>query len=189
MTQQQRYEAKPDPDVYYLPDSANNSIPEDVRRQFQCDAYGRLLFFTAPPIDVEKKVEKLGHTAKYLAWKVERENMLKEKRKRVASATPQRVKRARSEEIEGDMVHAEREVLTQLNDLLAEGTVAEYQAVFGDKWREAMEKDLGALEKGQDRVEKARRERITSELKRLAVEKKGLEIRGLSGSLEFGVRT
>jgi chromatin structure-remodeling complex subunit RSC1/2 len=191
---QQRYEAKPDPEVYFLPDVANNSIPEDIRRQFQTDAYGRVLFFTVPPVDVEPKT-KLGHTAKYLAWKAEREATLKEKRAKRASEeaslaqASQQSKRARSVELEQAMAKAKLEAVERLNDSLAEATVAEYKANFGEKWREALEMDLGALERGQDGVsrfngEKGARERVKAE-----EERREARVKGLDGMLEFGVRT
>ena len=74
------------PEVYTLPDVVNETFPEDVRRQFQCDEAGRVLFFTAPPLDrIHKGLSpdsaRLGHSAKYLAghreWMVERERKRK----------------------------------------------------------------------------------------------------------------
>lgn len=190
MTQQQRYEAKPDPDVYYLPDHANNSIPDDIRRQFQCDAYGRILFFTSPPVNVEKKISSLGHTAKYLAWKAEREQLLKEKRKRAATDAPKQAsKRARSEELEREMARAQLAAVEELNEVLADGAVAEYQSTFGDKWQDAMRMDMAALEKGQDAVSRVARARVVSEMRRDAVEKDELRVRGLTGALEFDIKT
>jgi len=70
--------------VFYLPDTANAAIPADIREQFQTDAHGRILFFTAPPIpdaDEADEKKKLAHTPKYLAWKARqmREKLLKRK--------------------------------------------------------------------------------------------------------------
>ena len=79
----QGYNAPRPIEVWHLPDPANASIPEDIRKQFQCDEHGRVLFFTAPPLATEEKT-KLAHTAKYLAYKVKHEEMLREKRKREA---------------------------------------------------------------------------------------------------------
>lgn len=41
------------PDVFYL-QAANNAIPEDIRNEFQRDEQGRVLFFTKPPISVQR---------------------------------------------------------------------------------------------------------------------------------------
>jgi chromatin structure-remodeling complex subunit RSC1/2 len=176
--------------VYYLPDSANNSIPEDIRRQFQRDGYGRILFFTAPPVETAPKGARIGHTAKYLAWKAEREQMLKEKRKRAADApTSQQTKRARSEELAHSLAQAKLTALDNLNDMLAEGTVAEYQATFGERWKEAIELDLAALEKGQDAVGKVLRDKGVREGERERWERGQLQIRGLGvGGLALDLR-
>ncbi len=59
-------------EVYQLSDAANASIPADVRAQFHCDEHDRILFFTAPPLDVPRvplAQKKLGHSLKYLAAK------------------------------------------------------------------------------------------------------------------------
>ncbi|KIW00922.1 uncharacterized protein PV09_07665 [Verruconis gallopava] len=193
MTQQQRYEAKPDPEVYYLPDHANNSIPDDIRRQFQCDAYGRVLFFTAPPVETQHKGPKLGHTAKYLAYKAERQAMVQEKkRQRFAMDFPRETqanKRAKSEDLEKLMVAANLEAIEKINEMLAEATVGEYQATFRQKWQEAMNRDLKALEAGQDRVAKLRQAKAERDAELEKHGKLELKIKGLTGSLEYAVRT
>jgi chromatin structure-remodeling complex subunit RSC1/2 len=74
------------PEVYTLPDAVNDTVPEEVRRQFRCDSAGRVLFFTAPPLDRTHKPLSpgsagLGHSAKYLSgrkeWLAERERKRK----------------------------------------------------------------------------------------------------------------
>ena len=74
------------PEVYTLPDAVNDTVPEEVRRQFRCDSAGRVLFFTAPPLDRTGKPLSpgsagLGHSAKYLSgrkeWLAERERKRK----------------------------------------------------------------------------------------------------------------
>ncbi|KAH6608847.1 hypothetical protein Trco_002193 [Trichoderma cornu-damae] len=39
------------PEVYTLPDNINETLPATVRREFQHDDYGRVLFFSAAPLD------------------------------------------------------------------------------------------------------------------------------------------
>lgn len=187
---QQRYEAKTDPDVYYLPDHANNTIPEDIRGQFQCDTYGRVLFFTAPPVETEKKV-KLGHTAKYLAWRAERDDQVREKRKLADAGAPQVAKRAKSEEVAGlakELEKAKERTLERMNELLAEGTVRQYQALYGEKWREALEVELKALEGLQDRAVAVGEGRSAAEggWRERDIGKGGVV--GMKGALEFGVK-
>lgn len=84
----------PDPsEVWHLPEAAQQSIPADVRAQFQTDHKGRLLLFTTPPQmpgpppsdGDEKKGERkvLRHSAKYLAFRAQKEReRLEAKRKR-----------------------------------------------------------------------------------------------------------
>lgn len=71
-------------EVYTLPDSANSSIPADVRSQFHTDEFGRIIFYTSPPLDSNPVLEEsksLGHSLKYLANKVRRKEELEKKRK------------------------------------------------------------------------------------------------------------
>lgn len=76
------------PEVYTLTDNVNETLPADVRQSFQHDADGRILFFTAPPLDrphkgVSSESSGLGHSAQYLAgrkeWLAEREKKRKER--------------------------------------------------------------------------------------------------------------
>ena len=138
-----------------------------------------------------KGPKRMGHTAKYLAWKAEREEMLKEKRKRAGEANGDRreTKRARSAELAHALEKATLETVERLNDELAEATVDEYQREFGDRWQEALEMDLSALEKGQERVGKLNAVHAQREARRRWEEKKGLEVKGMGGMLEFDVRT
>lgn len=39
------------PEVYTLPENVNESIAREMREGFQHDSAGRILFFTAPPLD------------------------------------------------------------------------------------------------------------------------------------------
>jgi chromatin structure-remodeling complex subunit RSC1/2 len=76
-------------EVYHLLDSANASIPPDIRAQFHRDEHDRVLFFTAPPIDaspIPKSARTLGHSIRYLAAKAREREAAK-----AASATSSRV--------------------------------------------------------------------------------------------------
>jgi hypothetical protein len=94
------YKAPNPIEVWHLPEAANQSIPADVRAQFQRDAHGRVLFFTAPPAppgpladDGEdgKKEERreLRHSATYLAFRVKqlRERQLAKRKRDSEDAT------------------------------------------------------------------------------------------------------
>lgn len=76
------------PEVYTLSDNVNEALPADVRQLFQHDAAGRVLFFTAPPLDrshkgISSESAGLGHSVQYLAgreeWLAARERKRKER--------------------------------------------------------------------------------------------------------------
>jgi chromatin structure-remodeling complex subunit RSC1/2 len=179
-------------EVWHLPDPANASIPDDIRNQFHCDEQGRVLFFTAPPLATTPAQKKgPAHTAKYLAYKAKREEMLKEKRKRDGSdpdSTAEARKRAKSEEMQeaGRKLEAAKvAALNQMEDLLADATMREYESLYGADWQKKMEEELALLEKKQ--VEEARRiaERKTLEEEWSLRDRKDLVVRGVNSSLEF----
>ena len=70
-------------EVYHPSDSANASIPADIRDQFHRDEAGNILFFTAPPLDVSRVPQSyaLGHSVRYLAEKSRVREELERKRK------------------------------------------------------------------------------------------------------------
>ena len=80
------------PEAYVLSDTANESIPKDIRDQFPQDDQGRVLFFTRPPIDTRHivsgrkttgKDQPLVHTDHYLEVKEARTRALAEQRRAV----------------------------------------------------------------------------------------------------------
>lgn len=100
------YKAPQPVEVYILNDHANASIPQEIREQFHRDEHGRVLFFTAPPLNTtaaKKDGQVLGHSARYLAAKAERDARIAAKRKADeanATAREEQAKKARAEEAE-----------------------------------------------------------------------------------------
>lgn len=86
------------PEVYTLSETINDAIPRDIREDFKRDGLGRVLFFTAPPLDRRNKLDPecahLGHSVKYLAgrkeWLKERELKRKERDERQNDITKRR---------------------------------------------------------------------------------------------------
>lgn len=68
--------------MYTLPDQANLSIPSEIREQYQRDEFGRVLFFTTPPVSAGQGATGLptGHSVRYLAAKARRAQQLAQKR-------------------------------------------------------------------------------------------------------------
>lgn len=88
-------------EVFHLSDAANAAIPEDIRDQFHCDDHGRVLFFSAPPVDfIPPSKQKLGHSLKYLATKEEHQKKVEERKRKLADEQTERedaAKRQRAE--------------------------------------------------------------------------------------------
>ncbi|ODA79740.1 hypothetical protein RJ55_05334 [Drechmeria coniospora] len=69
------------PEVYILPDNVHELLPPELCRSFQRDGAGRILFFTAPPLErprggLSPRGAALGHSIRYLSgrddWRSER---------------------------------------------------------------------------------------------------------------------
>ncbi|KAH7138079.1 hypothetical protein B0J11DRAFT_475353 [Dendryphion nanum] len=100
------YKAPQPVEVYILSDHANSQIPQDIREQFQRDEQGRVLFFTAPPLNtpsiVRKEGSSLGHSARYLAAKAKREALIAAKRKSTEAGAVDREENAKRLRIESE---------------------------------------------------------------------------------------
>lgn len=147
--------------MYHLSDSANASIPEDIREQFQRDDQGHVLFFTAPPLDVlppTKPGPALGHTARYLAEKLRRKVALKEQRK--AEGLPENEESLKKKPRHGD---ADPSLIAQVGEMrdkaigiwvkqMEQSTEKIYRDLYGDEWEEGMKY-------GQEKLAEEQRER------------------------------
>jgi len=112
-----------------LNDAANASIPPDIRHQFRCDAAGRILFFTAPPVEFAEHVEKsdvpgelplLGHSIEYTASKIRRKAELEERKKRRAEAQVEKTEKRQKmqeEQIKEFNIEAQAVVQKAINAL------------------------------------------------------------------------
>lgn len=120
--------------------------------------------------------------------------MLREKRKAdaVTSGTEGEArKRAKSEEMvlqSKIKEQAKLKALEVMEDALADATVAEFRTLYGDSWKEAMERELQELERKQGEAEKLREERERVETEWKTRERDALAIRGLGGNLELSVK-
>ncbi|CAK4034236.1 Chromatin structure-remodeling complex subunit RSC1 [Lecanosticta acicola] len=119
------YRDPPSIEVYTLPDAANLSIPPEVREQYQRDEFGRVLFFTTPPLNLEQEGPR-GHSVRYLAEKARRAETLAKKRKErelQKQAEERTAKKARLEESEqtaAQIDQLKRQALNVLDKQLAE---------------------------------------------------------------------
>lgn len=141
-------------EVYYLPDNANNAIPQDIREQFQRDEFGRVLFFTAPPLDVSRipeSVAKLGHSLKYLAKKARTKDELEQKRKerdeKLAIEAETSQKRAREDEQiqQESSKKLRQQAMVILSKNIDAGTQAIYEGLYADQWETAKQAEEARL--------------------------------------------
>ncbi len=182
-------------EVYHLSDSANASIPADIRAQFHRDEHDRVLFFTAPPMDVspvQEKAKTLGHSVKYLAAKA-RERATAEAAKALKtestsdapkdSASKPRLKRKSAEEEKQEKAELIKRLksrtIENLGKMMWADTEEVYRQIFGDAWKEeleAMQAKLAVMQTEQraknEMMEKNARER--EEAKKITWRKQSL---------------
>lgn len=133
-------------EVYTLGDAANAQIPFEVRESFHTDDQGRILFFTAPPLDVSAEIkpgDAIGHSIKYLAEKARREEKIKEKRRLAAEADSEQEqlrKKARTDEekkLKDSIELLKRKGIEELARQMNIGTDQLWADRYGNFWQEA----------------------------------------------------
>ena len=137
------YKAPQPVEVYVLNDHANASIPQDIREQFQRDEKGRVLFFTAPPLNVEPPLTKdghaLGHSARYLAARAKKDALRAEKRRANEAKVDEReaaAKKARADDeaqLKTAVAELSSKAVEALEDQLAMATKLELEESFGTR--------------------------------------------------------
>lgn len=181
-------------EVYHLNDAANASIPPDIRAQFHTDAQGRVLFFTAPPLDEAGPVEEmknLGHSARYLAAKAEREKVLAAKRKAEASEqqlNEERTKKARLQKEDafvGDVANLTLRAVETLDRQLAGFTKADLQDEYEGRWQKGLRLELEKTARLQ--VAEAERRRRVEESERVFMEREKVVMKGLTAGFDGGL--
>ena len=141
-------------EVYTLPDNANAQLPEEFRQDFETDAQGRILFFTAPPI--ERKRPALtggitGHSLKYLAKKAEDQEKIEAKRKERAAEIVQEASQKRqklNEEVTEAQKNAEKigmKAVSRFVQRMDAGTNELYKQWYGENFKEMQGADLAKL--------------------------------------------
>ena len=174
-------------ECYRLPDNADDMIPADIRQQFQRDANGRVLFFTAPPLNspAEKPAERFGHSAKYLAWRVKRDDemaTLRRKRESESGSAESEEARKRLKQEQEEAARKENDVRTHdiaaalhsFEISLADVLIEDHKREFGPQWKEKLQDMLETLAEQQqdaakDTEEFARRREDEMDAERSAV--------------------
>ena len=145
-------------EIYALSDTANAAIPDDIRRQFHQDEAGRVLFFTSPPLDVQKPIkpgDAVGHSVRYMAAKLRRAEALKEKRKAEAATDIEEQaerKKAKHEEaviLARDVEKLKIKALGILANQMEDSTDSVWKSLHGEKWKEGRKLEMERLDKAQ----------------------------------------
>lgn len=154
-------------EVYTLADQANAAIPAEIRSQFQTDEYGKVIFFTAPPLDanpVPEEAQHLGHSLRYLADKARSKEADEKKRKAreaeleaEASAKVKRMKET-SEGKQTWLYNQKLKALEAWNSNTEKGTVELYQKMHGEDWEQMWERDMAKLAVAQEESYKQKKE-------------------------------
>ena len=136
------------PEVYTLPENVNESIAREMREGFQHDSAGRILFFTAPPLDrshggLASSSAALGHSVRYLAgreaWLSERTRKRKERDEAETAGAGEKRKNPQDPCLlaEDSVAAQAARALNQWFQHLGQGTL-EWRADAGlDGWRKA----------------------------------------------------
>jgi chromatin structure-remodeling complex subunit RSC1/2 len=153
-------------EVFHLTDNANLAIPEDVRKQYQRDEHGRVLFFTTPPLDVLPPVKKgaaMAHTTRYLAEKLRKAGALKEATAQKEMARRREEAESRKRKHEEETVQAKTvqelmdESLMVLIEQMEHATDMAWKSIYGDKWEEGKKFEMERLAARQaEHLEKVR---------------------------------
>lgn len=184
------YKAPIPPEVYALNEQANLSIPPEIREQFQRDEFGRVLFFTAPPMDAptaDKPGAALGHSVRYLAARAKRDALLAEKRKGESVengdyANPS--KKAKLDEAGNFRENLEQTInkgLKVLGAQLVEAIAHDLDAIYGDRAKENLDVELDLLKRTQQEVEK--RVQDSEERERAQQKRNTIQLHGLTARL------
>jgi chromatin structure-remodeling complex subunit RSC1/2 len=139
-------------------DHANASIPPAIREQFQRDEKGRVLFFTAPPLNVEQPLTKngrpLGHSARYLAAKSKKAALKAAKRKADEANMDEREEVAKKIKADEDkfknaVSELGTKALNALQDQLAAATKSDLEGLSNGQTKELINKLVDELAEAQ----------------------------------------
>jgi len=141
-------------EVYTLSDTANAAIPADIRNQFHRDEMGRVIFYTAPPLDanpIPEEKQNLSHSLQYLADKARNKEADEKKRKahslQLEAEASERLKRIKTD-AEGKKQWLVDQKVAALQSWCADmdhGTDELYKKMHRDDWKDVREFDVNKL--------------------------------------------
>ncbi len=177
-------------EVHRLPDTANASIPPDIRAQFHRDEQDHILFFTAPPLDAPRipgTAKKLGHSIKYLAAKARERSAssttLADAFPTAAAADEKPDLKRKSPDVDSRAEEIKRlksRALEVLGSQIQEGTEAIYRDMYGPEWKEAMQAEEERLRTVQ--VEEVVKREMMARNERERVERRRIRLGGVGAA-------
>lgn len=186
------YKAPQVAEVYILSDHANATIPHEIREQFQRDEKGRVLFFSAPPLNVGQPLNKdgraLGHSARYLAAKAKKDATKAAKRKADEANVDEReaiAKKAKTDEedkFKAAVSALNAKAIKALEDQLAMTTKAELASTFNGRTKESLAHIIDYLTEAQKVTIRQHLEREVHDREREAKER--ISVTGMTAVLE-----
>ncbi|KAF3479926.1 chromatin structure-remodeling complex protein RSC1 [Arthroderma uncinatum] len=141
-------------ETFHLRGGLDQSIPKEIRDQFQKDDKGRVLFFGVPPLDVVPASHQgLSHSLKYLASKERRQKMIDDASNKTSEGSEQhqdKKQKVESQTTTGSKAEEkakfEAEALRTITESIRKNNADFYQLHYGDKATAVMKEDLGVLE-------------------------------------------
>lgn len=168
-----------------MSDTANAAIPPDVRSQFHRDEYGRVIFYTSPPLDstgMPESKQGLRHSLRYLADKARSKESDDKKRKaltqHLANEASELLKRAKttSEDKKSEELKEKLADMVQWTRKMETGTDELYKQMHGEEWKVKRDEDLNKLVGKQE--EAFARERGVEKYREEVREEREVRIKG-----------
>ena len=163
-----------------LDHAPNAAIPEDIRKQFQQNEDGRVLFFSTTPQERHQPLQPgaaVGHSVKYTAAKLRRQ--LLEKKRQVEEeqklSEDAMIKRLKTEEdgktFQKSVKEMTDDALRALIKQMDEGTDQIWKNIFGKDWEAGKTMEMQRLHERQSEAAKKEDELAESRRKRAEREK------------------
>jgi chromatin structure-remodeling complex subunit RSC1/2 len=191
------YKAPNPIEVWHLPEAANQSIPEDIRSQFQQDTHGRVLFFTAPPEPpAEESKPRLAHSTTYLAVRGRQLKERLEAKKRGPEESevfgPESLPVVKKTRVEHDAPHGMsveevcQRAMDSINNTLADGLIADCQRLYPEgEWQQAIADHLNKVADGLLESAKHLEECQAKKDEEARIRREELTVSGLTSIMDY----
>ena len=171
-----------------LDHAPNAAIPEDIRKQFQQNEDGRVLFFSTTPQERHQPLQPgaaVGHSVKYMAAKMRRQ-LLEKKRKAEGEGNSLEdvgSKRTRivveGQKIQKSIKEMTDDALKALIKQMDEGTDQIWKSMYGSEWKAG--KNMGTQRLYERQTKAASNEAELAESRRRRAESERISMRRDAG--------